>query len=144
MSECLRRADEAERSIAEILASSGRKTKRMGSNSPFDILCDGRKIEVKTARSRMINRKSRTPSHRFNIHRHNILRERCEFYILRLEKAIGEAAVYILMPAPIRRKTFAISKLSLERGEWNKNIEDFHRLCAGKWREIRGSHASHS
>ena len=135
----LRRADEAERTIAEILSRNGRQVVRMGRKSPFDLMVDGQRVEIKTGRPRLIDADHRTPSHRFNIHRHNILHERTEWYIFRLERAIDNASVYVLLKAPIRRKTFAISRVSLERGKWNRHIENFNKLCAGKWAELRGT-----
>ena len=135
----LRRADEAERTIAEILSRNGRQVVRMGAKSPFDMRVDGRAVEIKTGRERMISPRHRSPSFRMNCHRHGILRERCEWYIFRLERAIDNASVYVLLKAPIRRKTFAISRVSLERGKWNRHIENFNKLCAGKWAELRKS-----
>lgn len=134
----LKRADEAERTIARILARSGRRVERMKSQSPFDLRVDGHRVEVKTALPRMIDCHRATPSYRFNIHRHGILLERTAWYIFRLERAIEEASVYVLLRAPIRRKTLAISERSLHAGKWNRQIEDFNRLCAGGFARVQG------
>lgn len=78
--------------------------------SPFDLLCAGKRIEVKVS--------PRRPSDNiwfFNIHRHGIMSEGAvDVYILRLENVPDfKYAIHLIIPAPIGKATVQISLRSL-------------------------------
>ena len=78
--------------------------------SPFDLLCAGKRIEVKVSPRRPYDNKWF-----FNIHRHGILSEsEVDVYILRLENVPDcKAAIHLIIPAPIGKPTVGITIRSL-------------------------------
>ena len=85
----------------------------MGYNCPWDCWVNGHRVEIKTANVRKDKHGNRTWE--FSIHRHNRLNETAvDFYVLRLnDVAEFKACIYLVVPAPIKRKTVHISLRSL-------------------------------
>lgn len=114
-----RRGDSQERGfhgeyeIQRALKFKGVWVKKMHYACDFDLLVDrGYKVEVKTAGMQM--KCGGVPVWKFNIQRHGALREKCDFYIFRLEGVpFSKAAIHLLLSAPLGRKTVLISMRSL-------------------------------
>lgn len=121
----------AESLIASHLAGSwGRTVERQDYYAPFDLLIDGtHRVELKTAQPSMHRGK---PHWRFNIHRHGKLVENCDFYLFRLEKVpFSKAAIHLVVPAPIGKKTIIFSFRSL-LSDGSQYVSDFYRLARGE------------
>src|ERR1700690_3352708 len=101
-----RQALQAELKVAKLLNQYGRSARVTQYSSPFDLLVDGWRIELKSSEPRGQN-----VEWNFNIHRHGILNEvNVDFYILRLEKVPGsKAAVHLLFKSPVKTPTIRIS-----------------------------------
>jgi hypothetical protein len=115
-----------ERLVYQLLAHVyGRKVKRMPYMSPFDLLVDGARVEVKTA---TLKRQQWL----FNLHRHGKLSESTDWYILRLEGVpLSKAAIHLLLRAPAGKTTIAVTLRSLLNGQsaW---ADDFKRFARGE------------
>lgn len=94
-------------------------TRQMDYKSPYDVVCCGKRIELKTA--------GFLEDHwQFNIHRHGKLNEAStDVYILRLEGVPGfKAAICLIVPAPIGQPTISISLRSLLT-RWSRFYDRF-------------------
>jgi hypothetical protein len=132
----------AERRVGAVLIMYGRSVSmarmRQGSNAePFDMLVDGKPIEVKTAEPRKLSSKSDANSFGwvFNIHRHGVVKENGLFgYVLRLENFPGSAyAVHMFFRAPLGVPTVQVSlKNILKRPEFYQAVQDFYKFAKGE------------
>jgi hypothetical protein len=101
-----------EERVRNWLNGYGIKSEHAGYSSPYDLICDGRRIEVKTASMCADNG---IPTWRVNIHRHGKLDEsNVDFYVIRLEDFPGmKAALHLVVPSPIERSTLNINMRNL-------------------------------
>jgi len=128
----------AEYKVGSLLSSYGRKVERQTWASPFDLLVDGYRVEVKCAKPQ-VRRGSGIPQWQFNIHRHGILSEHADFYILRLEKVpFTKAAIHMLLRAPLGRLTVIISFRSLLNGQ-AIHVADFYSFAHGQLPEQKAA-----
>jgi hypothetical protein len=98
----------------------------------WDLVVDGWKMEVKSA----------DPTKQqgvgfcwfFNIHRHGILKESCDFYILRLQGIPGfkSKALHLLVKAPFGKKTLMLTFPSLLR-KHHQYLTNFDDFASGKY-----------
>lgn len=108
-----------------------RKSRRMPQGYPFDLLVDGWRIEVKSA--------TPTQSHgrifwRFNLHHAGVLRENCDFYIVRALGVVGrERGIWFLFKAPLGRKALYIGMRQIEKGKMDKPRADFISFGHGEF-----------
>jgi hypothetical protein len=78
---------------------------------PYDFLVEGLRIEFKIASPQTRYGKL---VWRFNFHRHGVLKEKCDFYILCMEGIPNyKARVYLLLKAPVKKKGISVSVRSL-------------------------------
>lgn len=98
-------------------------------NSPYDALCNGKRLEIKISQLR----NSRQGWHwKFNIHRHGKLDEsEVDAYILRLEKVpfAKRRAIHLLLQAPLNKLTISIDPIGLLT-RWGKHYNDFSVLTS--------------
>lgn len=136
------RGKSGESRVAAVLLSYGRTVSRARMRQgiaaePFDLLVDGKPIEVKTSIPQLDgNGSKRTITvWRFNIHRHSVLKEQNLFgYILRFDDFPGtRSALHMFFKAPLRRKVMSISLSSiLKKPEYYHAVQDFYRLARGE------------
>lgn len=101
--------------------------------SNYDVLVDGRRIEIKTAAPQISE--TLGVSWKFNIHRHAVLAEENVFgYVLRLEKFPGsKKALYMFMRAPIDRKTLEVSMRNiLVNPRFYQAVQDWYLFAKGE------------
>lgn len=111
------KGNESVERIASVLHSRGYHVKsKLPYNSKFDLLCNGKRVEVKTADMREDN------SWVVNIHRHGILDEgQVDVYVFELHALFFPSPVLLFFPAPIGAKTLAFHLFGLIRGKyWNR------------------------
>lgn len=98
------------------LRSKGFSSLKTAYNCPFDLLVNGKRVEVKESRAQTVIEGGRQRIiWKINIHRHNKLDEtQVDIYIFRL---LGfpefTSGLYLLLKPPIRSKTVRISVRSL-------------------------------
>lgn len=99
---------DGEYSVCKWLRSSGYKVERAPYDSPYDMTCNSKRIEVKSSTFDSRHWK-------FNIERGGVLNESAvDVYILRLEGVPGfKAAVHLILSAPIERPNIKISLRTL-------------------------------
>ena len=134
MTEPQKRGRKRQAAIYKALKAAGREVKQQKhSHCPFDLLVDGKRIEVK-ASIRLAGKNHCTGTWLFNLHRHNKLDESgVDYYILALSELPGmKQSMYLLVPAPIGKKLIVISIFSLIRGEWAKAAQDFQSFKRGE------------
>ena len=102
------KGDNGEYAVYQWLAHKGFKPQMATYASPYDLTCNGKRIEVK--RANCINNKWQ-----FSIHRHSKLDEsQVDVYIFRLEDVpTFKSAIHLVLSAPIKRKKVEISLRSL-------------------------------
>jgi hypothetical protein len=90
------------------LRLQGFETFQADYNAKYDILCNGKKVEVKTAE--YVN-----GGWSVNIHRHGILNESdVDLYVLRLEGGpLFKYAIHLIIPAPVGKLRINITPRSL-------------------------------
>jgi len=123
----------AEKRLATFLSGFyGRVISRASYASPFDLLIDGHRAEVKCA---ALQKKGKHRTWKFNIHRHGVLSEQqTDFYILRLEGVpYSKYAIHMLLRSPIRRKVVEISVRALLNQRFASAVDDFYALAKGKY-----------
>jgi hypothetical protein len=88
-----------EKNVAGLLRDFGRHVKLQSYHGSFDFLIDGQyRVDLKTARPTSTQKR---PTWLFSIKHHGILRENCDFYILRLEDVpYSKLAIHLLRAAP--------------------------------------------
>jgi hypothetical protein len=118
---------DGERFAELALKTRGMKVKRMPYKSPFDLLADGKRIEVKTATKRRT-----TFEWLVNFHRHGKLKESgVDAYVILLDmRHLGKKKPLILIcPAPVGRLTRVYSIHSLlTKDHWQ--IENWSAIGA--------------
>src|SRR5262249_50773732 len=97
----------------------------------FDLLVDNKhRVEVKCGLPSAIDG---LPTWRFNIHRHGVLNEETDFYILRLERVpYSKRPVHLLFQAPLRVKVVTVSLRSLLMFH-SQGVADFYDFAHGKF-----------
>lgn len=99
---------------------------------PYDLVIDGLRTEVKCAAPRKDGEYG--IAWQFNIHRHGMLSEDTDIYILRLEKVpYSGCAMHMLLAAPIGKLTVLVSMRSLLNQEWAEAVSDFYALAKGEY-----------
>lgn len=102
------------------LYRSGFEVEKMSYRFPYDLLVNGKRVEVKEAK---FSKQCWT----FNIHRHAKLDEsHVDVYILRLKNVPGfKASIHLIIPAPLKTKVIRISMRSLltRYGIWFNNFK---------------------
>lgn len=88
---------------------------------PYDVLCNGVRVEIKTGRPQQ----GKKNCWAVNIHRHGVLKEQCDFYVFRLESS-GKP-IHLVVPAPVRRLTIVFSEAGL-RKLWALHINNFKAI----------------
>jgi hypothetical protein len=112
----------AERRVGKKLGSLGFNVRSMPYKGPFDILCEGKRIEVKQA--------SPNQEYRWdiNIHRHGVTNEsNVDIYIVVLDGIPGNKRMplYLVIPAPLgaSRVAFSFSSLVRDHAKYIDNWE---------------------
>ena len=103
----------AVKNVAMLLRNHGYDVKFMpsrGTPSPYDLLVNFRRVEVKVCPL-----SGSRGQWQFNIHRHGVLDESMvDVYILRLERVPGfKAALHLVIPSPIGQRVLIISLRAL-------------------------------
>lgn len=120
---------QVERKVYSTMRSRGRRVTHMAYLSPYDLVIDGWRVEVKGAQMRMARG---APIWTFNLHRHGKLAENCDFYVFCLLGCpYASYAIYLLYNAPMKRKVHALSFRSLLTGEGIHGLE-FEKLASGE------------
>jgi hypothetical protein len=126
----------SERAIAYLLRRTyGRRVVTMDQKGPFDLLVDGWRVELKAANR---TEQAGQPRWMFNIHRHGVLEETTDFYVLRLEDVpYSKYAIHLLYRAPIGVTVINVSMRNLLNGT-SMRAEEFYRFARGEFgkREI--------
>lgn len=115
--------------VAIALQSFGRTVEVAPYNSPYDLLIDGKyRIEVKSGAERFLRKgKYSYRGWQFNIHRHGVLNEASvDFYVLSF------AHRFLLLKAPVNKKTIAFQSRPLAKGKYRKYIEAFLSFAKGE------------
>jgi hypothetical protein len=103
-------------------------------NNPYDLVVDGHRVEVKCAAARPDSDRPDSLIWTFNLHRHGILSEQTDLYLLRLEKVpYSKAAIHMLLKAPVGVTTLYISMRSLLNQEWAAAVADFYTFAKGTY-----------
>lgn len=119
----------AETAIAQNLRDYGRVVQVRKHKSPYDLLVDGMRIEIKCSDVRVIRD---VPTWWFNIHRHGVLNEQCDFYIFRLENVpFSKYAIHLLYKAPLSTPVASVSFRSLLSRDAIA-VVDFYRFARGE------------
>jgi hypothetical protein len=119
----------AEKNVAKILRFYGRTVCVQRHKSPFDLLVDGFRAEVKCAEMRMVED---APSWTFNIHRHGVVSEQTDFYIFRLEHVpFSKYPIHLLYRAPLNTHVACVSFRSLLSRDAIA-VVDFYRFARGE------------
>jgi hypothetical protein len=123
--------------VASLLRSKGFDVELRDYASPFDLLVNGRRVEVKAARPTSWSTKNGRHSYtlwRLNLHRHGRLTENeVDFYVFRLEDVPEfRNAVHLVVPSPAKSKTVSLTLRSLIGGKWAKHINRFDRLAKAR------------
>lgn len=105
----------AETKVATLLGKMGCSVKACSYDHPFDLMVNGRRVEVKAAMPSLREGKYQYTVWHFNLHRHGVLSESLvDFYVLRLDGVPDfKAAIHLVIPAPVKRKTISITLRSL-------------------------------
>lgn len=132
---------DGEERVSQRIVQTGHKSRRSRYGENFDLLVDDIvKVEVKCCRRK--KNSHGLSEWKFNIHRHGILKEEADLYILRLEK-IPESkhSLHALFLAPLNRKGVGASIRSLLGDpSWHKAFADFEAFLKtkpadmGKWK----------
>ena len=117
----------AEKHVGLLLRGRGFKTVRAPYLSPFDLVVDGARIEVKCANPSSQN------SWKVNIHRHGVLKEeRVDGYVIRLYKVpLTKKPLNLVFRAPLGVLTMNFSYKSLI-AEYSSAIDNWallHKIC---------------
>lgn len=99
----------SEKKVEAWLRGHGLRVERRQYNSPHDMLVNGKRVEIKTARKRLDGVWA------VNIHRHGKVDETgTDFYIFRLERIPGfKYAIHLVVPSPVATPTINFSLRSL-------------------------------
>src|SRR5260221_473017 len=112
-------------------ATYGRSVIRCPHNSPYDLVIDGLRTEVKCAAPR---KDGEGLAWSFNIHRHGVLSEQTDIYILRLENVPhSKASIHMLLKAPLDIKTIRVSMRALLNQDFAAAVADFYALAKGEY-----------
>jgi hypothetical protein len=105
--------------VKNILRAAGREVEIMPYNCGYDLLVDGKhRVEVKVAEPQT-QKDAVAPFWNFNIHRHGIIDERCDLYVLVLTSVpYCTASTFLLLEAPIGKHTMHITYRDLFQGRW--------------------------
>lgn len=123
----------AERNVAKILSFYGRTVAVQRHKSPFDLLVDGLRVEVKCSEMQM---RDELPVWHFNIHRHGVVSEATDFYIFRLEHVpFSKKPIHLLYRAPLNTHMACVSFRTLLNKD-SAAASDFYRFARG---ELSGS-----
>lgn len=124
----------AETRVRYLLERYGRKVSERTYNAPFDLLVDGKRVEVKAAEPRPDQQHGLKWC--FNIHRHGIVSELTDYYILRLQSVpFTKASIHLLLKAPLNVSTIAISVRALLNQQYAKEVADFYEFARGLTKE---------
>lgn len=97
----------AERNIASLLKQSGREVIIQPTGSSFDLLVDGKKVEVKAASPQF---KKHNLSWFFNLHHNGKLNECADLYVVCLmDVPFSKSAIYMLYRSPLGCMTLNVS-----------------------------------
>jgi|ERR1700677_587994 len=119
----------AENNVAKILRFYGRAVAVQRHQSPYDLLVEGERVEVKCADMRMENG---MPFWTFNIHRHGVMSEETDFYIFRLEHVpFSKYPIHLLFRAPLNTHVACVSFRSLLSRDAIA-VVDFYRFARGE------------
>lgn len=106
---------------------------RCAYGSPYDLMVDGLRVEVKCAAPQ----KDRADAlkWKFNIHRHGVLDEKqTDLYILRIEGLpYSKAAIHMALKAPIGQFTLEVPIRGLFNQNYAAAVADFYALAKGEY-----------
>lgn len=123
---------EAENKVRSTLCAYGRKVESAGPRDSYDLLVDGLRVEVKCAARQHDGKYSIT--WKFNLHRHGVLSEQTDLYILRLEEVpYSKAAIHMLFKAPMGVTTISVSMRALLNQDWAAAVSDFYAFAKGEY-----------
>jgi len=92
--------------------------------SSFDFLVGEDRVEVKTAVLRKMG--TGASAWTFNIHRHGILKNGCDYYVFLLEGfPLVRQTIYLLFKAPLKKKTISIGLRAFIQGKYMKHATAF-------------------
>lgn len=114
----------AEYSVSRFLKRQGLETKTMPYGSPFDVWCNGYRIEVKAATYNIEQR-----HWHFNIHRHSELHEeKADYYALLLTGIFALDSYILFVPAPIGQKAYSVTLRALILGQHASQFQNIEPL----------------
>lgn len=123
----------AEERLAQLLRSTyGRTVVQCAYNNSFDLLVDGLRVEIKCAAPRSNSGAQMFWS--FNLHRHGVLSEQTDVYILRLEQVpFCKYAIHMLFKAPVGVTTMVVSMRALLNQDFAAAVADFYAFAKGTY-----------
>lgn len=117
----------AEERVANLLISNGRKVSITPYNCPYDLLVDGKKVEVKSSGKHPLRNGF---VWLYNLHRHGVLNEsEVDLYVFEMKDF---QYPYVLIPAPIGKKSISLNYNILAK-RYFRGVEDFNRFCSGSY-----------
>src|SRR5690349_2155050 len=112
----VQQSQKAENAFASVCRGWGIEVQTRPYKSVYDFLLNGSvRVEFKSA---FPQNKDSLPIWKFNLHRHGVLQEACDYYVLRLEDVpYSRQGIYLLMKSPVRRLVVTITVKSLLNGQ---------------------------
>jgi hypothetical protein len=123
----------SENEFSQMCMESKATFQRMPLYAPFDFVVNGWRIETKAAELRVLkgtHNKYSYQGFQFNIHRHNVLSEECDFYALNFRD--GKDSSWALLAAPLNRKTLRVLQQTLLHGYYKDGEARLWRLLRGE------------
>lgn len=119
-----------EENLAHFLRRHGRTCLKQKQKSPYDLLVDGWRVEVKASE---FHPRAHDPRWIFNVQRHGKVDEHCDFYVLCLTGIpyCSRKSVYLLLRAPLEVFTFSIYMRTLLTTYASAGL-DFLRFARGE------------
>lgn len=115
----IRRGIEAEGSVVRLLSRAGRHCIKQTHQHPYDILCDGWRLDVKTSHPSQATGQQRWQGDRwmFNLHHSGEPITACDFFVLRLcgIPDSPDGVLHLLLRGPFHAITFAVTTLTFSK-----------------------------
>lgn len=123
----------AEERVAGLLRQAyGRSVIQCAYNNPYDLVVDGFRVEVKCGAPQKDGQYSLVWN--FNLHRHGVLSEQTDLYLMRLEKVpYSGAAIHMLFRAPLGVTMLCVSMRALLNQDFAVAVADFYALAKGTY-----------
>jgi hypothetical protein len=120
--------------VCSLLRRAGRRANVVKHRRPYDLLVDGWKIDVKTAKPHLNYCNGNVPTWMFRIHSNYKMREHeTDFYVFRFEQVpYFRQPIHLLVKSPIQKPFVAVSLRQLII-QWAHLANDFRRFRAGKF-----------